>query len=128
MGHRIPWHTGGCQNVHGHSYRLIVELEGEVADGGMVTDYGDISVCVKPILAELDHSYMIDPSDHEMRKTLTDLGLKMTEVPFVSTAENIVLWLGERLKPSLLRGTVQSMRLTVKETASTSASAEWRAE
>lgn len=128
MGHRIPWHTGGCQNVHGHSYRLIVELEGEVEDGGMVTDYGDISACVKPILAELDHSYMIDPSDHEMRKTLTELGLKMTEVPFVSTAENIVLWLGERLKPSLLRGTVQSMRLTVKETASTSASAVWRAE
>lgn len=128
MGHRIPWHTGGCQNVHGHSYLLIVELEGEVAGSGMVTDYGDISACVKPILAELDHSYMIDPSDSEMRRTLTDLGLKITEVPFISTAENIVLWLGEKLRPSLIQGSVSVMRLTVKETASTSASAEWRAD
>ncbi len=127
MGHRIPWHSGGCQNVHGHSYSLIVELEGKVDEGGMVLDYGDISFYVKPILAEIDHSYMIDPTDHQMRKTLTELGLKMTEVPFVSTAENVVLWLGEKLRPSLLVGTVTRMRLTVKETASTSASGEWRA-
>lgn len=127
MGHRIPWHTAGCQNVHGHSYQLLVELEGEPAKDGMVVDYGDISACVKPILAELDHSYMIDPSDQEMRQTLASLGLKVTEVPFWSTAENIVLWLGERLRPELLKGSICRMRLTVKETASTSASAEWSA-
>jgi 6-pyruvoyltetrahydropterin/6-carboxytetrahydropterin synthase len=126
MGHRLPWHKGGCQNVHGHSYVLLVELTGEVSDEGMVLDYKDISTHVKPLLNELDHSYMIDPSDQELRATLTQLGLKMTEVPFWSTAENIVLWIGERLKEHLLTGGIESMKLTVKETASTTASAEWR--
>lgn len=112
--------------MHGHSYQLLVELEGEPAQDGMVVDYGDISACVKPILEDLDHSYMIDPSDEQMRETLSSLGLKVTEVPFWSTAENIVIWLGEKLKPELLRGSILSMRLTVKETAGTSASAEWR--
>lgn len=128
MGHRIPWHTGGCQNVHGHSYQLLVELEGEPGESGMVVDYSDISACVKPLLADLDHSYMVDPSDKEIREVLASLGLKLTEVPFWSTAENIVLWLGEKLKPQLLTGGICLMRLTVKETASTSATAEWRAD
>lgn len=126
MGHRLPWHKGGCQNVHGHSYILIVELTGEVDGQGMLLDYKDISTHVKPILSSLDHSYMIDPSDHELRATLTQLGLKLTEVPFWSTAENIVLWIGDQLKSDLLTGGIEQMKLTVKETASTTASAEWR--
>lgn len=125
MGHRLPWHKGGCQNVHGHSYQLLVELAGDVDSQGMVLDYKDISTHVKPILQELDHSYMIDPTDHELRATLTQLGLKMTEVPFWSTAENIVLWLGDKLKDDLLTGGIEVMKLTVKETASTTATAEW---
>ncbi len=125
MGHRLPWHTGGCQNVHGHSYVLLVELIGQVDEQGMVLDYKDISTYVKPILQELDHSYMIDPSDTELRGTLAQLGLKMTQVSFWSTAENIVLWLGERLKGDLLKGGIETMKLTIKETASTTAAAEW---
>jgi 6-pyruvoyltetrahydropterin/6-carboxytetrahydropterin synthase len=125
MGHRLPYHEGGCANVHGHSYRLVVELCAELDEQGMVMDYGDVSAAVKPILAELDHAYMIDPSDQEVRATLSGLGLKMVEVPFFSTAENIAAWLLERLKPSLAGPRIQELVVRVHETASTMAEARW---
>ena len=30
MGHRLPEHFGLCKNIHGHSYKMIVEFEGEL--------------------------------------------------------------------------------------------------
>ena len=47
MGHRLPLHTRGCQNIHGHSYKLIVEIEGEPGANGMVADYTDLKQIVK---------------------------------------------------------------------------------
>ena len=29
MGHRLPEHFGLCKNIHGHSYKMVVEFEGE---------------------------------------------------------------------------------------------------
>ena len=39
--HRIPDHSGECKNLHGHTYKLIVTMEGEVKDG-MVIDFEDM--------------------------------------------------------------------------------------
>ncbi|MGA1250362.1 MAG: 6-pyruvoyl trahydropterin synthase family protein, partial [Candidatus Kapaibacteriota bacterium] len=40
MGHRLPFHDGGCQNIHGHSYTMRVEVIGEIDPAtGMVIDY-----------------------------------------------------------------------------------------
>lgn len=124
MGHRLPYHTQGCQNVHGHSYRLVVELAGPLDRGGMVCDYGDVSGAVKPILAELDHAYMVDPSDIEMAELLARTGLKKVEVPFHSTAENIAVWLLDRLLPAL-ETKAEEVVVRVHETASTMAEARW---
>ena len=30
MGHRLPEHFGNCKNIHGHSYKMIAEFEGEI--------------------------------------------------------------------------------------------------
>jgi len=30
MGHRLPEHFGQCKNIHGHSYKMLVEFEGEI--------------------------------------------------------------------------------------------------
>ena len=32
MGHRLPEHFGKCKNIHGHSYKMMVELEGDLDD------------------------------------------------------------------------------------------------
>ena len=35
--HRIANHKGKCKNLHGHTYKLIVTIEGEI-ESGMVID------------------------------------------------------------------------------------------
>jgi len=39
MGHRLPEHTGLCRNIHGHSYRMVVEITGDVLANGMIIDF-----------------------------------------------------------------------------------------
>ncbi len=72
MGHRLPRHNGACKNVHGHSYRLRVEIEGEPNEEGMVIDFHDISAAVKPLIAELDHAFLCEESDVEMLQFLRE--------------------------------------------------------
>jgi len=42
MGHRLPYHNGLCKNVHGHSYQMVIELEGDVNTKGMIIDFYDL--------------------------------------------------------------------------------------
>lgn len=101
MGHRLPYHSGGCQNVHGHSYRLHVSIIGKQDEGGMVLDYDTLGSVVRPIVKELDHAFMVDPSDTLMLNFLDESGLKAMHVPFYSTAENISRYLLERIQDEL---------------------------
>lgn len=123
MGHRLPYHET-CRNIHGHSYRMVVEVTGDVDETGMLIDFGDISCLVRPILDQLDHSFMVDPTDELMTSVLRDSGLKKTVVPFYSTAENISQWILDQLWAQLSsRGSVQSLSIQIFETATSSATA-----
>src|SRR5260370_17632988 len=60
--HHLPGHRGKCARLHGHSYRLEITLRGPIKDSlgasdhGMVTDFADLSLIVKPAVIErLDH-------------------------------------------------------------------------
>lgn len=82
--HFIYNHPGKCRNLHGHSYRLFVSLEGTVnPETGMIIDFDDLSKVVnEQVINKLDHHF------------LNDL------IP-LSTAENISSWIWEQLKPQL---------------------------
>ncbi|QWW71186.1 6-carboxytetrahydropterin synthase QueD [Rhizobium sp. WYJ-E13] len=85
--HRLPnvSSTHKCHRMHGHSYRVDVQLSGKVdPHTGFVIDFFDVERAFKPLLEQLDHH------------TLNDIdGL---ENP---TAENIAVWIWERAKPLL---------------------------
>ena len=53
MGHRLPFHDGLCRNIHGHSYYMVIEIEGELNENGMIIDFYDLGKAVKPIIDEL---------------------------------------------------------------------------
>ncbi|MFY8001955.1 MAG: 6-pyruvoyl trahydropterin synthase family protein [Candidatus Kapaibacteriota bacterium] len=93
MAHRLPLHAGGCQNVHGHSYKLWVELEGEPDSHGMVMDYYDLKTIVEPLVKQLDHSFLCDRSDELMMRFFHENTLKVNYVDFPTTAENIAVYL-----------------------------------
>lgn len=51
--HRLPHHAGKCRRLHGHSYEVVVELDGEprpvdgASDEGMVLDFGDLDAAAR---------------------------------------------------------------------------------
>src|SRR5437016_2425774 len=98
MAHRLPFHDGGCRNVHGHSYQMWVEIAGEPDEHGMVLDYFELKRIVDPMVAEIDHAFLCDRSDTLIVDFLNQSGLKAAYVDFPTTAENIARWFFERLQ------------------------------
>jgi 6-pyruvoyltetrahydropterin/6-carboxytetrahydropterin synthase len=126
MAHRLPEHSGGCRNVHGHSYRMWVEVAGEPDRQGMVLDYFTLKEIVDPLIAEIDHSFLCDRSDTLIVDFMKSSGLKAVYVDFPTTAENIAKWFFERL--SMLLATMEDrsslkhlreLRVRIQETERT---------
>lgn len=118
MGHRLPFHEGGCANIHGHSYTLWVEIEGTVDGHGMLMDYGDLKQIVQPLLEELDHSFACNESDALMADFLRTTPFKVVWFPFHTTAENLVEYLADRVWDRL--GTfsaISALTLRLQETS-----------
>lgn len=63
--HQLPFHNGKCSNLHGHDYRVIVEVTGHIVEGagssaGMVVDFGVIKQIYKDrVESLLDHSLIL---------------------------------------------------------------------
>lgn len=79
-----------CKAIHGHTYRMIVYIEGSLdQEIGWVADFADIKKVIEPIVKMVDH------------KLLNELpGL---ENP---TCEKIAIWLWNKIKekiPSLVK-------------------------
>jgi len=120
MGHRLRFHDGGCRNLHGHSYRLRVIVDGELDENGMVIDYFDLKRVVQPIIDELDHAFVVDDQDHVLLDFFRDNPLKHVVVPFTTTAEHLAGWLHGRIAHRLdeyVHGATLTVR--VQETEST---------
>lgn len=73
-----------CRKLHGHTYKIIIGIEGEVDAQGWLIDFAEISAEVNPIIARLDHTLL-------------------NAVPGLDnpTAENIALWIYEHIKNKL---------------------------
>lgn len=122
MAHRLPFHTGGCRNIHGHSYSMTVELAGEPDTSGMVMDYFDMKSIVQPYIDEVDHAFLCDTSDELIADFLERSGLKAAYVDFPTTAENIAAWFFARLAEEfVLFKNIRELRIAVAETENTSA-------
>jgi 6-pyruvoyltetrahydropterin/6-carboxytetrahydropterin synthase len=127
MAHRLPFHDGGCRNIHGHSYAMTVEVSGVPDINGMVLDYFDLSSICEPLIKEIDHAFLCDETDTQIKDFLEQTGLKSVFVNFPTTAENIAAWFHGRLSDHLvLYKNLRSLRIVVSETERTTA--EVRAE
>jgi 6-pyruvoyltetrahydropterin/6-carboxytetrahydropterin synthase len=89
-----------CAQLHGHSYSLLVSIEGE-ADPitGMVLDFAEIDAAVKPVLELVDHQH-----------------LNRVDGLANPTAEHVARWVWQQLERTL----PSLSRVEVRETASSS--------
>ncbi len=124
MGHRLPEHFGPCTNIHGHSYKMIVEFEGNLNKEGMVIDFYDVEKIVDPIIDELDHAFMVKDDDKITIDFLNKLNSKKVVVDFVATAENISAYLLDKISSSKLPPNVKKLTVRLYETEEDYAEAE----
>ena len=82
--HKLPHHPGKCKDLHGHSYRLVVSVDGPVdSRSGTAIDFSDLkAIVVQQAVSKLDHKYVNDLIDNP-------------------TAEAMAVWIWDRLKPEL---------------------------
>ena len=116
MGHRLPEHFGLCKNIHGHSYKMLVEFEGELNKDEMVIDYCDVEKIINPIIETLDHSFMVNKDDKPVLEFLEKMNSKKVVVDFQSTAENICNYILNEVKKSNLPSNVKEIKVRVFET------------
>jgi 6-pyruvoyltetrahydropterin/6-carboxytetrahydropterin synthase len=117
MGHRLPEHFGNCKNIHGHSYRMIVEFEGELNKDEMIIDFYDIDKIIKPLVEKLDHAFMVNKNDREVIKFLERLKSKKLVVDFNSTVENICKFILNKINKFELPQNISSVTVRVYETS-----------
>ncbi|MEJ5352375.1 MAG: 6-carboxytetrahydropterin synthase [Melioribacteraceae bacterium] len=123
MGHRLTFHKGKCKNLHGHSYKCMIEINGTQDSNGMVLDYYDLAKIVNPVIEELDHSIMVYNEDKELIAALEMLNSRKVIVNFETTAENICLYLIDKIKSSLPEN-ITSLKVRVLETENSYAEEE----
>lgn len=127
MGHRLPYHDGGCRNLHGHSYRMRVVVRGVPDERGMVVDYFDLRDILVPIIDQIDHAFLCDESDSLILDFLKEQKMKHVLIPFPSTAENIATWLLDQVVHHLAPYTnLESIAVRLHETERTYAEVEFR--
>ncbi|HOO31750.1 MAG TPA: 6-carboxytetrahydropterin synthase QueD [Thermotogota bacterium] len=98
--HNLIKYHGKCENLHGHTYRMDVTVEGSLNEEGMIIDFATLKETVaKQVIGKLDHSYIND----------------FIEQP---TAENIALWVWDQLKDHLTAENYSLYEIKVYETES----------
>ena len=117
MGHRLPEHFDLCKNIHGHSYKMIVEFEGELNKDGMVIDFYDVEKIINPLVEEMDHAFMVKENDKAVLEFLNQLNSKKVIVDFESTVENICKYISNKITKTKLPENIKSISVRVYETA-----------
>ncbi len=82
--HFLENYHGKCERLHGHTYKLLVTLEGPVQDDGLVMDFVQLKdIIQKSIIDRLDHY------------NLNDI------IGTQTSAENIAIWIWNELEKAL---------------------------
>lgn len=90
--HHLHCYEGKCKNLHGHTYKVIFGISGYVNEIGLAIDFGDIKEIWKnEIEIYLDHRYL--------NETLPAMN---------TTAENMVVWIFEKMEEALTKDARQN--------------------
>jgi 6-pyruvoyltetrahydropterin/6-carboxytetrahydropterin synthase len=90
--------------LHGHTYRLEVSVEGPVGPHGIVTDFADLDELVtREVVDRYDHTYLNDLLDNPTAELIAaDIWKRLDQSGLGGTALTLArLRLGETLESSV---------------------------
>lgn len=97
--HVLPRHPGKCSRLHGHSWKLNVEVKGPVCkETGFVMDYAELKALVQMHVVDLvDHQHLgcggaVTGSNNSL--SISPFGLE-----FYPSSENLVVAIARILQP-----------------------------
>ena len=97
--HFLAGYEGKCANIHGHRWRIEIEVQAEelVASGqldGMVVDFGDLKKDLKAAADHLDHALIIEQGTmrEQTLACIKEDGFAVIEFPFRPTAETFAAY------------------------------------
>lgn len=98
--HFLARYNGKCRNIHGHRWRVVIEIAGENLDDGMIVDFTDIKAALKALTDNLDHSLVMekDTLKSQTYECLVDEGFRIMIMDFRPTAENFAKYFFDEIK------------------------------
>jgi 6-pyruvoyltetrahydropterin/6-carboxytetrahydropterin synthase len=122
-----------AETLHGHNYRVRVEIMGEAVDRlGLLMDLRGMKAEIRRLCAELDSKTLVPEGCDEVRVEALDDGFEVCFaerryllpradvrlLPIRNTSiEELALWFWRQLRPSLDGDTFTELRVEVEETA-----------
>ena len=88
--HRLRLHKGKCFNLHGHRWRVEINIMVEDMQGDMVIDFGTIKETLKD---EFDHKVLVSKDDEVLLEVCNKACFDYAFLPFETTAENLACYI-----------------------------------
>lgn len=103
--HFLKDYEGKCSNIHGHRWRVIVEVGAEelMTEGntrGMVVDFSDLKKDVKAMVDYFDHKFIIEDDSLKLStvNALLQEDFDIISLPMRPTAENFAKYFYDKIK------------------------------
>lgn len=129
--HFLIFPDGSAERLHGHNYRVFVEIDATLCEHGLVIDFKEIKPVIRELLDSLDERFLI-PGEHPVL-THADRGDGVVEIRYLdryyaapvedvlimpmnnTSSENLATWIGREVRRLLQAqfGQVETRRLRV---------------
>lgn len=103
--HFLRGYNGKCSNIHGHRWRVVVEifsdkLSDDKQTRGMVVDFDTLKEDIKQEVDYFDHSLIIEEGTLKEKtyEALKEEGIRLVELNFRTTAENFSKYFYDRFE------------------------------
>jgi 6-pyruvoyltetrahydropterin/6-carboxytetrahydropterin synthase len=97
-GHRLMNYQGACSNIHGHTYKLEVMIEGRIITDDMVIDFKELKAIVNEfIIDRFDHALLLNQQDKELIELCEKCGYKYFIFDSNPTAEIMATFIHSQL-------------------------------
>lgn len=97
--HRNPAGGEKCGRIHGHTYDILCHFSFDKQDSesGVTCLFQDIDTLVEPIIKSYCHWFLLYEKD-PLCSVLDNANEKYLKLPFVTSAENLAVYLFDRIK------------------------------